>query len=89
VVPEPGFRVPQVPEAVQVTVSAVTEVPLGLATWAVTVAVSVPLATTLDLVEVTLTVFGGVVWVTVALLLRPAFASVAVTVQVPVELEAV
>jgi len=89
VVPELGLRLPQVPEAVKLTESPVTEVPLGLVTVAVMVAVSVPLSTTLALLDATATVFGGVVCVMVAELLRPALASVAVMVQLPAVLEAV
>ncbi len=66
VVPELGLTLPHVPEAVKLTESPVTEVPLGLVTVAVMVAVSVPLSTTLALLDVTATVFGGAVWVIVA-----------------------
>jgi hypothetical protein len=99
VAPELGLSDPQVPEAVKVTVSPVTEVPPEVVTLALMVAVSVPLATTVDagvlpqaraaLVQVTPTAFGGAVCVMVAELLRAAIASVAVTVQLPVVVEAV
>jgi hypothetical protein len=89
VVPELGLTLPQVPEAVKLTESPVTDVPPGLVTVAVMVAVSVPLSTTLALVDVTPTEFGGAVWVIVAVALWALLASVAVMVQVPVVEDAV
>jgi hypothetical protein len=89
VVPELGLKLPQVPEAAKLSASPATDVPLGLVTLAVTVAMSVPLPKTWDLLDVMATWFGGVVWVMTVELLRPALASAAVMVQVPLVAEAV
>jgi hypothetical protein len=76
--------VPQAPVPLRVTVSPTTDVPLGLATVVVIVAVSVPFATRTALVVPTVTVFGGAVIVMLVEPVAPWPASIAFSVQVPV-----
>jgi hypothetical protein len=87
VLPDAGFIVPQaaagLPPTVKVTVSALTEVPLNVVTFATKVCVAEPVAETVAVAGVTATTFGAAVWVIAIVVLAPDPASVAVRVQVP------